>query len=63
MTRVPRRQGYLSTTLVEVRDELRRLKPRKAPGIMTSLTTRGVVRKPIQRRAQATGGGGAARWA
>lgn len=57
----PRRQGYLSTQVVEMRSQLRRLSPRPAPGILTSGLTNGVVRRPIRKAAKG-GSGGPARW-
>lgn len=58
----PRRKGYLSTQVVEMRAQLRRFIPRQAPGILTSVTTNGVIRRPITKRVKATTGGGPARW-
>ena len=58
----PRRKGYLSTQVVEMRNQLRRFIPRQAPGILTSTTTNGVVRRPITKRVRGSGSGGPARW-
>lgn len=63
MIAIPRRKGFISTSIVEMRREIQRMAPKRAPGILTSSLTGGVVRRPIQRRVKATGGGGAARWA
>lgn len=60
---IPRRHGYLSTHLVENRETLRRQSAMRSPGILTSITTRGIIRKPSMRPKATGGGGGAARWA
>jgi hypothetical protein len=46
--------GRLSSRLAHLQNELRRLRPASSPGIATSQTTHGTVRRPLNTSGSAT---------
>ncbi len=63
MTAIPVRKGYLSTTVREIREAARAATAQSTPGVLTSRTTGGVIRRPIARRKTTATGGGSDTWA
>lgn len=55
--------GRLSTHLRSLRDGVRSLKPQPSPDMLTSHTTRGVIRRPLPSTIRGSGRKTTARWA
>lgn len=63
MPSLPRRQGYLSNVIRDLQEEMRRHRPQRTTGTLTTSTPQGTFRRPIATQRRQAGGTAKAYWA